>query len=253
MAGEEVDLEKVKRIVRAILLSSKHGRTTRQLLSDYDQTIGSRLPYQELGYTSLVQFVESMPDVVRVSRNRGNTILHGVPDVSTEQISRMVSKQRASKKPPFPATEARWGSPTPSAPVAPLTFSIQLRMLMLAYPGGLEVDKFQEAFARRFNFHLSHRQWAFESLEQLLKSVPDVVRYEWDGYRKTYIIKQVPKVPQGAQTMNAPRQPQGSNRGPRQREYYYNPVVPPLPSSPKSFGKNCGILCLSVCTCTFAV
>lgn len=227
MAGEEVDPNKVKRIVRAILLSSKHGCTPKQLLSDYERNIGTRLPFRELGFASLSEFVASMPDAVRVSQNGGTVVLYGIPDESTEQLSRMISRQKDSKRPVIPSSEA-WDNPTPSAPKAPVTFVAQLRMLMLAYPSGLEVNSFAEAFVRRFNFHLSFHSWGFTSLEQLLQSLPNVVSYTWDSYRKSYVIKQVPKVPEGRQTSASTRKPQGP-RGPQRRNDYYNPIVPPLP------------------------
>lgn len=201
------DVARVKRTVRALLLSSKQGCTPKQLLSDYEQIVGESLPYKDLGYHSLMEFVHSIPDVVRVSRMRdtNRTILYGVADDSTKHIAKMVSKQRSVK---------RYASHLPnsyhpasrSTPQVPHTFRIQLKTLMLSYPNGLCIDSFMEAFARRFGYYLSYRQWGFTSLAQVLNSVSDILKCEMDPVNQKFVLKQVSKVPPSLQRTPSTRE-----------------------------------------------
>ena len=79
----------------------------------------------------------------------------------------------------------------------PHTFKLQLKTLLLSYPNGIAVEKFLEVHARRFGYYLSFRKWGFSSLEHnMLQLIPDVIQYVRDPAQKTFVKKQVPKVPE---------------------------------------------------------
>ena len=181
----------IKRTVRAVLLSSKHGCTPRQLANDYAHIIGESIPFESFGYSSLMKFIMSMPDVVRVERGRDRTMLYGIPDQRTEHIAKMVANQRSVKRMTSIAT-VRLGNSHWSRsfqPKVPHTFRLQLKTLMLSYSSGLSVRNFMEAFARRFGYYLNYKAWGFSDLILLLRAVPDIISLENDK------ITMVPKSP----------------------------------------------------------
>ena len=60
-----MDKEKVKKIIRSLLLSAKHGLTVNELCTEYHTVDFKPLPYKELGYSSSIEMVKDMPDVVK--------------------------------------------------------------------------------------------------------------------------------------------------------------------------------------------
>ena len=189
----KMDSARVKHTVRALLLSSKHGCTPKQLLSDYRHIVGESLPFESLGYSTFMQYIKSIPDVVQITSQQGMTVLLGVADESTSHIAKMVARQKTA-----PSMHKRYSSMlnlstahAPREPKVPHTFQLQLKTLMLSYPNGLVVNHFMEAFARRFGYYLNYRGWGFSSVDQMLKTVPNIVKYQLDPTEGTYMIKRV--------------------------------------------------------------
>ncbi|VDI55832.1 tudor domain-containing protein 1/4/6/7 [Mytilus galloprovincialis] len=98
MEGNEKELNNVKVMLRSVLTSSKGGVPAHVLQRDYREATFESLPYQKFGYRNLDAFIESMPDVVKISRTPTGEIYHAVADESTAHIAKMVSKQRTTKK-----------------------------------------------------------------------------------------------------------------------------------------------------------
>lgn len=177
----------MKRQIRALLLSVKGGCTQKQLYNDYNMVVGENVPFKDLGYASFTDFVTDISDVVSIRTNRdGHTLLHAIPDRTTERISRLVSKQKSSRRAvyvqPPPARKRQ-----PSKRI-PAEFSAHLRQLFHCYPKGIPYDRFDEAYARRFGHYLRIRNWGYTSLEELLEDVEgaEMVR---DPLRGSFIIR----------------------------------------------------------------
>ena len=185
----------VKRTVRALLISAKHGCTPKQLLSDYKRITGECLPYETLGYSTFMQYVKSIPDVVQITSQQGMTVLRGIADESTDHIAKMVARQKTAASSMHKRYSSMLDMSTtgrgPREPKVPHTFQLQLKTLMLSYPNGLAVKHFMEAFARRFGYYLNYRGWGFNSVDQMLKTVPNIVKYQLDPAEKAYMIKRV--------------------------------------------------------------
>ena len=62
-----------------------------------------------------------------------------------------------------------------AGPVVPETLKIRLKRLMRSYPNGISLKDFKEAFAERFQQYIAYRDYGFDSIENLIKSVPDVL------------------------------------------------------------------------------
>ncbi|KAF8767377.1 Tudor domain-containing protein 5 [Argiope bruennichi] len=95
----EQKLDDVKKEVRSVLISSKEGLTLQEFLKTYRALLGSRLPTRELGYTTDIELIESMPDVVCMRKDRnGSYVLTAIADETTEHIQKLVQKQKKNKK-----------------------------------------------------------------------------------------------------------------------------------------------------------
>lgn len=195
-------LNQVKNRIRAVLISAKHGCSPRQLLNDYEHFIGEPIPYEELGFGNFMEFLRSIPDAVCIVRSRDRTTLHGVPDAKNQHIAKMVSKQRDHPSRAgfdghghprmsmiVPSGKSIGGSTVSKAPQVPSTFRVQLRSLLLSYPNGIALADFSEAFARRFAYYCNYKSWGFKTLEEVLRSVNDVITLELDPVRKTLVVK----------------------------------------------------------------
>lgn len=173
------DLVTVKRELRSLLLSLKGGCTPKQLQDDYLKIIGEPLPYRQLGFPSFMAFLESVPDVVRISGPKHACMLYGLANESTKHIARMVQSQR------FPSKGR--GRPRPVATVAkqtpavPIDFEVNLARLFLAFPDGVAVSDFVEAYGRRFGRYPEFSRWGYSSVEHLLRSLPHITCLKPDG------------------------------------------------------------------------
>ncbi len=197
-----VVLERVKKEVRALLISSKHGCTPKKLLDDYLQVLGENLPFQRFGYSDFMDFIQSIPDVVSVCYSRKNITLYGVSNTKTKKIHDLVSKQRNSKKAkvtsewttvgPRLAMVTEVKSPPPfQGPTVPAGFKTKLKELMFSYPNGISLKDFDEAFAKRYHHYISYHNWGFKSLEGMIDSVPDIFYIHTDKVRQVKVVKRV--------------------------------------------------------------
>ena len=77
--GDDSRLLKVKKEIRSLLISSPVGLRVQDLLDDYRSMLGKHLPFEELGYTSALDMIKHMPDVViPVFRAGGVMYLKGI-------------------------------------------------------------------------------------------------------------------------------------------------------------------------------
>jgi hypothetical protein len=67
MAKPAARAEDVKRILHTLLILSPHGIPVYQLERDFFLWEGRDVPFRELGYPSLLKYLESIPDTVFVS------------------------------------------------------------------------------------------------------------------------------------------------------------------------------------------
>nr|XP_039254413.1 uncharacterized protein LOC120331407 isoform X2 [Styela clava] len=86
-----------KKLIRAVLLSSKTGILAHKFESDFKEITGLRLSYEELGFTTLHNFVLAIPDVILISNYCGEVNYHGVSSDSTLHLENLIKHQKAKK------------------------------------------------------------------------------------------------------------------------------------------------------------
>ena len=98
----EMDREKIldrtKKDLRSVLISAPRGVPLSMLLRDFRQILGSELPFRQLGFQRVEDFIRTVPDVVRVDRGvTGEPTCFAIADASTSQIARFVALQKKPK------------------------------------------------------------------------------------------------------------------------------------------------------------
>ena len=128
---KEALLNRTRKDLRSVLISSPRGVAARLLFNDFKMVLGYELPYRQLGFKKLEDFIRTIPDVARLEPGvMGEPTYFAVADESTRQIARFVATQKKPKlkksnAPPmvrkplnmFPGftKKARYGSRPPRA------------------------------------------------------------------------------------------------------------------------------------------
>ncbi|CAH1773704.1 unnamed protein product [Owenia fusiformis] len=105
---KEKKLKDVKSMLRAVLMSSKEGVVADRLSREYRGICMEPLPFRELGFKSLDEFILAVPDVARLGRSKdGQVAYFSVADASTAHIQKMVQAQKSTKKRGKPLRSSR--------------------------------------------------------------------------------------------------------------------------------------------------
>lgn len=89
------DHDEVETILSSILATQKDGLPLQALDDEYQANVGTSIPYQELGYDSLAQFLESVPEVVSLQRAPdGEIVAHAAYNAMTAHVTKMVAEQK---------------------------------------------------------------------------------------------------------------------------------------------------------------
>ncbi|XP_014662464.1 PREDICTED: tudor domain-containing protein 5-like [Priapulus caudatus] len=195
--GDAVKLmEKLKKEVRAVLLTSKSGLTVYELEKDYADMMSRPLPYRELGFGNVTDLCRSMSDVVSISMIRGKVVLVGIPDKATEHVARLVQGQKNSgrprgrlaatrrpDRPMYRASNVQQFNSMPSnrvkhdttLTVAPADLRARFHELLESKPEGIYMANISTAYQRKFGVPLLVSKYGFDSVLNLLRGMPDTV------------------------------------------------------------------------------
>lgn len=166
--------EEVKKIIRSLLLSSKHGLTVNELCTEYTEVTCKCLPYKELGYFSAVDLVKDMSDVIRpFFMSGGVMLLRGIPDSSTAHINELVRRQKSTGANSRIVTQQ--AAPKPTKKIVPYNIRSKLLELISLYPAGIEMRLFERAYHHYFGKRLQPPLCGFPCLRSLIAACPDII------------------------------------------------------------------------------
>ncbi|GFN73523.1 tudor domain-containing protein 5 [Plakobranchus ocellatus] len=98
MTEQSKKKEEAKKEIRSLLLSAPLGLTVTELKRDFVEFIGRPLPWKELGYSNPEDFLQDIPDTVKVTYASTGMVLTGVANNSTKHIEKMVQCQKIDSK-----------------------------------------------------------------------------------------------------------------------------------------------------------
>lgn len=93
------ELEDMKSIIRAILISAPHGQTFSELHKSYGELlhVAPQIPFKDIGFDSEVEFFEENPDVGKLVFLNGIYLVYGQATKKDEQIAKLVRGQKTKR------------------------------------------------------------------------------------------------------------------------------------------------------------
>lgn len=204
--SEQISLKELtKRELRSILLSTTRSLTLDQVEEDYKRLVGYHIRYREMGYNTLSDFIQDIPDVVSCRLMYGKMVVTGVADSATQHIASLVARQ---KKPRVKRGQGRTYVNSRFVSSAPRNigpsmaersqseslrlqnegrmdmnqsyniFRGQVKELLFANPTGILLKQFESVFARRFKCPLPVQRLGYRTLTALLESMPDILSFD---------------------------------------------------------------------------
>ncbi|XP_073699730.1 tudor domain-containing protein 5-like [Garra rufa] len=178
----------LKKDVRSLLVSAKHGLTPEQLKKDYHTMLGFHMPFRLLGFRNVLDMAKEMPDVVHLEYHLdGSIVLKAVADESTRGIQELVSKQRNSKTKaslrrgtprnfhiPYPRNQPvilpRRGQTKPTLPA-----QLRSQLKQLLSHGPVRLSELEARYVAQFGKPLNIMQYGFYSISEMLAAAADFI------------------------------------------------------------------------------
>ncbi|KAG8199547.1 hypothetical protein JTE90_009388 [Oedothorax gibbosus] len=181
-------LETVKKEVRSVLLTYPQGVSLEEFIRTYKNLLAARLPSREFGFTTPIDFLHSIPDVVHIEMDRNGTYqLRALANKDTEHIQKLVQKQRTTKpnnKSNSSISRNRQNgfvqtnvSTTKRRPFVPAVMRAEIIEVVKQYPEGIGylafITAYQKMFNRTPNFCFLS-DILYERFQQLANAVPEL-------------------------------------------------------------------------------
>ena len=177
--------DNTKTELRAVLDSTPNCLPLDRLHADYRRLVGHDIPYREMGYNTLAEFVKDIPGVITCWMSHGKMMTKAVADRSTEHITSLVARQRNNPKNrpndnvlPRTRSHEKREPPKPVPQTNSSDYHIlrgRIQELLFAYKSGIKLSQFMEAFAKRFGQYINLLSIGFTSVHELLESMNDII------------------------------------------------------------------------------
>uniref|UniRef100_A0A8B9LFF4 Tudor domain-containing protein n=1 Tax=Astyanax mexicanus TaxID=7994 RepID=A0A8B9LFF4_ASTMX len=119
------DYELVKKMLRAILQSSKSGLPLSRLQAEYKELTGEAIPHKQLGHATLDTLLHSMSSVVRLDRGRsGEVMCYATVGNEMAHITKLAARHHTAKKTGRPQVVNCQMRVKPSAPLVLNVFKL---------------------------------------------------------------------------------------------------------------------------------
>ena len=191
MMKESKDIDEIKKVIRSLLLSTKHGLTVNELCSEYNIITSKVIPYKALGYFSAIDLVKDMPDVVQpVFHRDGSMLLRGIADQYTAHIKALVHGQKSVDTPSKLYTPQQILSGATKKTVSSFIQS-KILFVLKDHPSGLEIDAFENAYVQEYGKKINPLLQGYTSIQSLLGSCSDILKLvSKDGGVLIYPLKE---------------------------------------------------------------
>ena len=87
-------LERTKKYIRSCLISTKGSTEIHDLEREYQDVCEARIPFRQLGFSSVEEFLKSIPSVCRVRNGFSGMMVDGLADSTTMHIKEMKMKEK---------------------------------------------------------------------------------------------------------------------------------------------------------------
>jgi len=185
MTEQIVTKDTTKAELRAVLNSTPTCLPLNRLEADYRHLVGHPIPFRDMGYNTLADFLKDIPDVITCWMSHGQLMTKAVTVESTEHIASLVARQRNKKNIPSDMVpRSRKGSREQSGPPKPVPQTSssdyyilrgRIQGLLFAYKSGIKLSQFLEAYAKRFGQYINLSTIGFTTVRELLESMNDIV------------------------------------------------------------------------------
>ena len=106
-----MDMDDVIKNVRACLISSKGGVKIDDLNKDYKMLIDKSIPFWKFGYSSLVEFLRTIPGI-RMTMKGPECYVEAMPTSESAHISNLIARQKTGSKKPRKMMNFRKSTPS---------------------------------------------------------------------------------------------------------------------------------------------
>ncbi|XP_025191084.1 uncharacterized protein LOC112591464 isoform X1 [Melanaphis sacchari] len=93
-----IEIDEIIFNLKATITSNKGGVQLNCIESDYYNLIGEPIPYKNLGFNSIVDFLESFKEVFKIKNKGFNKFVYVISGGKTQHLEKMISKQKTKSK-----------------------------------------------------------------------------------------------------------------------------------------------------------
>ncbi|XP_064635607.1 tudor domain-containing protein 5-like isoform X2 [Lineus longissimus] len=165
----------VKTKLQAVLKRRKAGMFSSRLQREFKDLHNEELPFQKFGFTSIIEFVSALPDIVAIERPnpKGDWVLYD--SETSSRSSQSINTQPVPKK--------------DSQPKANTELEKRLVKLLNTYPNGLLSAMLPEVYKQAYGEALSPEWYRFKSIDAMIRSLADrVLKLSYQGHGDVYIF-----------------------------------------------------------------